>query len=91
MQQHLLHHLIFNLREKELYREKGKKAYERIRQREANANRSVVDSLRLRATDAELIKDRLLFLNGGQCGARENPMALVFSVRKMDCKGNRQK
>lgn len=63
---------------------------DRRRQREANANRSVVDSLRQRATDAELIKNRLTFLNRRTIWNKRNPMALVFSLRKKDSKGNRQ-
>lgn len=62
---------------------------DRRRKREANANRSVVDSLRLRATDTELIKNRLTFLNRRTIWSERNPMALVFSVKKKDS-GNRQ-
>lgn len=49
-----------------------------------------MDSLRLRATDAELIKNRLTFLNRRTIWSKRNPMALVFSLRKKDSKGNRQ-
>lgn len=75
-------------------REKRKSTREeerdRRRQREANANRSVVDSLGLRATDAELIKNRLTFLSRRTIWSERNPMALVFSVSKKDSQGNRQ-
>lgn len=63
---------------------------DRRRQREANANRSVVDSLRLRATDAELIKNRLTSLSRRTIWSRRNPVALIFSARKKDGKRNRQ-
>lgn len=63
---------------------------DRRRKREANANRSVVDSLGLRATDAELIKKRLTFLSRRTIWSERNPVASVFSVRKRDSKGNRQ-
>lgn len=46
-----------------------------------------MDSLRLRATDAELIKNRLTFLSRRTIWSKRNPMALVFSVRKRDSKG----
>lgn len=63
---------------------------DRRRQKEPNANRSVVDSLRLRATDAELIKNRLTFLSRSTIWSERNPVALIFSVRKKDGKSNRQ-
>ncbi len=49
-----------------------------------------MDSLGLRATDAELIKNRLTFLSRRTIWNKRNPMALVFSARKKDSKGNRQ-
>ena len=49
-----------------------------------------MDSLGLRATDAELIKKRLTFLSRTTIWSERNPMASVLSVRKRDGKGNRQ-
>lgn len=59
--------------------------------REANANRSVVDCLGLRATDAELIKNRLTSLSRRTIWSKRNPVALFFfSVRNKNHEGNRQ-
>ena len=49
-----------------------------------------MDSPRLRATDAELIKNRLTFLSGRTIWSERNPMALVLSVREKDRKGKGQ-
>lgn len=49
-----------------------------------------MDSLRLRATDAELIKNRLTFLSRRTIWRERNSIALVFSVRKKDSKDNSQ-
>jgi len=46
-------------------RKRKEEGRDRRRLREANANRSVVESLRLRATDAELIKNRRSSLSRG--------------------------
>lgn len=49
-----------------------------------------MDCLRLRATDAELIKNRLTLLSRRTMRSERNPTALLFCARKKNSKGNRQ-
>lgn len=80
--------------EKELGTVKEKKNEEeerdRRRQIEANANRSVVESLRLRGTDAKLIKNTQISMSRGTIRSERYPMALVFSVRQQESQGKKR-
>lgn len=76
------------------WRKKKKRSVEeerdRRRQSKANANRSV-ESLRLRATDAKLIKNRRTSVSRGTEWSGRKPLAPVFSVRQRGSKTKRTK
>lgn len=96
---YLLYHLASNLKEKKIVivitGREGKKECRGVgegdsrNQREENANRSGVDCLGLRATDAELIKNRRTFLSRKTIWSKRSPVALCYSVMK-NSKGKRQ-